>query len=86
MKFKYTINITTNVNSHKQILIIKWISPTHDHFKLNIDGTHSKDDICGGIDEVIRDACGEWIIGFENRITVQNHISTKLQDMHYGLK
>ncbi|KAH0714996.1 hypothetical protein KY284_007901 [Solanum tuberosum] len=63
---------------------IKWSPPLTETFKLNIDGSFSKDRNKGGIGGVIRDHNGQWVMGLYHNITAQNHC--EVEALLEGLK
>ena len=64
---------------------IKWDKPPVGWMKLNTDGS-----VCGslgvaGYRGVIRDDCGNWLLGFTRRIGITNNFSVKLWGLREGL-
>ncbi|KAH0776460.1 hypothetical protein KY290_007871 [Solanum tuberosum] len=65
---------------------IKWSPPPTGTFKLNTDGSFSKDRNKGGTGGVIRDHNGQWVMGFYHNITAQNYTMAELEAFFVGLK
>ncbi|XP_060202047.1 uncharacterized protein LOC132630491 [Lycium barbarum] len=75
----------TGHSTNKISMNIKWEPPDRECFKLNTDGS-----IVGrigiiGIDGVVRNSKGDWVMGFVKSITHNTTVHSELCVLHEGL-
>ncbi|OIT21644.1 putative ribonuclease h protein, partial [Nicotiana attenuata] len=73
-------------NTHPTPLYIKWNPPPQNHYKLNTNGTASRNPGLNGKRGVIRSSDGNWIIGFSRNIAFCTSIQMELTTLLYGLR
>ncbi|KAF7808415.1 reverse transcriptase [Senna tora] len=79
-------SISNKIQEVKEPVIVNWQTPPKGWWKINIDGscfTPSDDIVAGG---VIRDHCGNWILGFSKYIGVGSILCAELWSVLFGLE
>ncbi|KAF7824249.1 ribonuclease H [Senna tora] len=79
-------SICCDSNFQKHLEFISWKPPEQDWMKINVDGSHRKDDnsiCCGG---VVRDNIGRWITGFTKRLGHGSEFQAEIWAILLGLR
>ncbi|KAF7842214.1 reverse transcriptase [Senna tora] len=84
---KYNLDNNCSKNHvDKHLEFISWKPPKQDWMKINVDGSHRKDDnsiCCGG---VVRDNSGRWITGFTKRLGHGSAFQAEIWAILLGLR
>jgi ribonuclease HI len=80
------LHVESNLYPSKRSIEVSWTPPPHDHYKVNVDGSHKKSSgisTCGGL---IRDSNGKCIRGFYNRLGSCSAVWAELWALHIGIE
>lgn len=84
MEYMFCTGTSTSSIPTKNIHV-RWFPPPPGSFKLNTDGSFYAKDKTGGIGGVIRNANGEWVIGFSKKVCALNHTHAELSALEHEL-
>jgi ribonuclease HI len=80
------LHVESNLYPSKRSIEVSWTPPPHDHYKVNVDGSHKKSSgisTCGGL---IRDSNGKCIRGFYNRLGSCSAVWAELWALRIGIE
>ncbi|KAL6204896.1 hypothetical protein ACLB2K_022163 [Fragaria x ananassa] len=78
--------LKSNENSMFSYTMLSWKRPPENFFKLNVDGTRTSPSGKIGAGGVIRNHCGDWIIGFHINLEVGEILDAEAWGLFHGLK
>ncbi|KAK4726506.1 hypothetical protein R3W88_031423 [Solanum pinnatisectum] len=70
---------------NRTIEYIQWFLPPLGFYKLNTDGSFSKNKGIGGIGGIIRNSSGGWMVGFHNQTHCHSHTMSEIEAFLAGL-
>ena len=77
MEFFHCVNNPRN-NRHLVIKQVRWERPNKGWFKLNTDGATNATQNVAGAGGVLRDARGNWVVGFSRKVGNSNSFEAEI--------